>query len=147
MLFNAVNYLRSKKRGREATRNPFEGRISSNATSLEKKRLFSQRKKKAEDGERGWWLMRPSHELPSVNVISRSVSPSFARSLCNSLVPTSLRDHARFYLRFHPSCPLYFRSVPLDCCLPIENAKFIHLTAISDTRSPAITCLIWYTQG
>lgn len=46
MLFNAVNYLRSKKRGREATRNPFEGRISSNATSLGKKRLFSQRKKK-----------------------------------------------------------------------------------------------------
>lgn len=142
MLFNAVNYLRSKKRGREATRNPFEGRISSNATSLGKKRLFSQRKKKGEDGERGWWLMRPSHELASANVISRSVSLSFARSLCNPVVPTSLRDHARFYLRFHPSCPLYFRLVPLDCCLPIENAKFIHLTATSDTRSPAITCLI-----
>lgn len=147
MLFNAVNYLRSKKEEERQLETLSKEEFQVTQLRWEKSGFSLKEKKKGEDGERGWWLMRPSHELASANVISRSVSLSFARSLCNPVVPTSLRDHARFYLRFHPSCPLYFRLVPLDCCLPIENAKFIHLTATSDTRSPAITCLIWYTQG
>lgn len=45
--------------------------------------------------------MRPLHKLPSVDVISRNVSPSFARPLRDPAAPD-----AAIRPRFHPPPPL-----------------------------------------
>lgn len=85
--------------------------------------------------------MRPLHKLPSVDVISRNVSPSFARPLRDPRrgypPPFSSPSPVARYI-FASYLPIRFSSHP-----PIENPmKFIHLTATPDTRLPGITRLI-----